>query len=228
MASTLSVIVPVFNEARTLASMMEKIAQALPEAQVIYVNDGSSDGSLEILQKHARPQDTVLTKSNGGKGSAIRLGLEKSQGMYTVIQDADLEYDPQEIPLLLAEAQKHPGSAVFGSRFLRSNPAIYNRFLLGNKVLSAVMSVLFGSRITDSYTCYKLLPTDVFRSLGLQSSGFEMEAEICAKCLRRGISVHEVAITYKPRTLEEGKKIRFADAWKGLLMMIRIRLGRSR
>lgn len=223
MSTSLSVIVPVYNEARTLASIMEQISKALPNAQVIYVNDGSKDGSLEILKAHARPQDMVLTKDNGGKGSAIKLGLEKSQSTYTVIQDADLEYDPAEIPMLLAHAEEQPGSVVFGSRFLRDNPAIYNRFLMGNKVLSAIMSILFGKRITDSYTCYKLLPTDVFRGLQIKSSGFEMEAEICAKCLRRGIPIREFAITYKPRKVEEGKKIRLSDAWKGLLMMLKIR-----
>ncbi len=224
MTHSLSVIVPVYNEASTLVSIMHRIGSALPQAQVIYVDDGSTDDSLAILRAHARPQDVVLTKNNGGKGSAIRLGLEKAQGTYTVIQDADLEYDPAEIPMLLQAAMSHPGSVVFGSRFLKENPAIYNRFLMGNKVLSGIMSVLFGKRITDSYTCYKLLPTDLFRSLHLQSSGFEMEAEICAKCLRKGISIHEVAITYKPRRVEEGKKIRLKDAWTGLCMMIKIRM----
>lgn len=225
MKNTLAVIVPVYNEARTLHDIMERISGALPDAQVIYVDDGSHDTSLAILREHARQQDVVLTKPNGGKGSAIRMGLEKSEAMYTVIQDADLEYDPEEIPHLLSEAQNRQGAVIFGSRFLQKNPAIYNRFLLGNKVLSAIISVLFFKRITDSYTCYKLLPTDVFRSLQIKSSGFEMEAEITAKCLRRGIVIHEVPITYKPRRVEEGKKIRFSDAWKGLLMMLRVRLG---
>lgn len=182
----LSVIVPVYNEAKTVADIMQRLAGALPDAQVIYVDDGSKDDSLNILKAHARPHDIVLTKPNGGKGSAIRLGLEKSEGMYTVIQDADLEYTPLDIPALLKEAEAHPGSAIFGSRFLTDNPVMYKRFLMGNKVLSLIVSILFGRRITDSYTCYKLLPTDVFRGLGIKSSGFEMEAEICAKCLRRG------------------------------------------
>lgn len=221
----LSVIVPVYNEAKTVADIMQRIASALPDAQVIYVDDGSKDDSLKILKEHARPHDLVLTKPNGGKGSAIKMGLEKSEGAYTVIQDADLEYTPLDIPKLLAEAEAHPGCAVFGSRFLTNNPVMYKRFLMGNKVLSLIVSILFGKRITDSYTCYKLLPTDVFRGLGIKSSGFEMEAEICAKCLRRGIQVRELPIHYMPRSVLEGKKIKFSDAWKGLLMMLKIRLG---
>lgn len=220
----LSILVPVYNEERTLRTIMDAIVGACPDAQVVYIDDGSRDNSWNILKERARPQDLVLTKPNGGKGSAIRLGLEKAQGQFCVIQDADLEYDPAEIPTLLKEAQTHAGSVVFGSRFLQKNPAIYNRFLWGNKVLSGIMSVLFATRITDSYTCYKLLPTNVFRSLNLTSSGFEMEAEICAKCLRHGIPIREVAITYKPRRVEEGKKIRLMDAWKGLLMMMKIRV----
>jgi glycosyltransferase involved in cell wall biosynthesis len=149
----LSVIVPVYNEAKTVADIMQRLAGALPDAQVIYVDDGSKDDSLNILKAHARPHDIVLTKPNGGKGSAIRLGLEKSEGMYTVIQDADLEYTPLDIPALLKEAEAHPGSAIFGSRFLTDNPVMYKRFLMGNKVLSLIVSILFGRRITDSYTC---------------------------------------------------------------------------
>ena len=224
MAPILSVIVPVYNEAQTVASIMQRITSALPDAQMIYVDDGSKDDSLQILKAHARPEDVVLTKENGGKGTAIRLGLGKAEGAYSVIQDADLEYDPADIARLLSTAQKNPGYVVFGSRFLTANPVMYKRFLLGNKVLSLLVSILFGKRITDSYTCYKLLPTPLFQSLHLQSNGFEMEAEICAKCLRRGITILEVPIHYKPRSVAEGKKIRFSDAWKGLVTMLSIRL----
>lgn len=224
MQHSLSIIVPVYNEGRTVAEIIHALQKTMPDAQVVYVDDGSKDNSLEVLRTHARPTDIVLTKQNGGKGSAIRMGLEHASGEYTVIQDADLEYDPSEISLLLDAAVQRPGAAVFGSRFLRPNPNIYKRFLLGNKVMTFALNALFFSSITDSYTCYKLLPTNVFRSLGLQSRGFELEAEIAAKCLRRHIPIVEVPITYRPRTIEEGKKIRGADAWKGIRTMIAIRL----
>lgn len=222
----LTIIVPVYNEERTLEAIVPRIFAACDNAtEVIFVNDGSKDHSLEILRRLARPQDQVIEKPNGGKGDAIRTGLSYVHAPYVVIQDADMEYDPAEIRSLLATALAFPGSAVFGSRFLKFNPCLYRRFLWGNKVLSAILSLLFFKRVTDSYTCYKLLPTDVFRSFGLRSTGFEMEAEISAKCLKRGIPIIEVPISYHPRTLEEGKKICFRDAWKGMLMMLKVRLG---
>ena len=225
MQHELSIIVPVYNEAATVASIMDAITHSCPDAQIIYVDDGSSDDSLAILHAHARPTDIVLTKSNGGKGSAIRLGLAQANGTYTVIQDADLEYDPREIHLLLDAAREHPGSAIFGSRFFQGKtPHIYWRFLFGNKTLTGFLNLLFGSSLTDSYTCYKLLPTDVFRGLHLTSNGFELEAEIAAKCLKRGIGIHEVPISYRPRTIEQGKKIGWKDAIKGLLMMVKVKI----
>lgn len=221
----LTIVVPVYNEERTLETIVPRIFAAAPDAEIVFVDDGSKDGSLAMLRRLARPRDQVLTKPNGGKGDAIRMGLAHAHGEFIVIQDADTEYDPSEIAVLLQTALSSPGSAIFGSRFLRPNPTLYRRFLWGNKTLSALLSVLFFKRVTDSYTCYKLLPADVFRSLGLTSTGFEMEAEISAKCLKRGIPIIEVPISYHPRTLEEGKKIRFSDAWKGMLMMLKVRIG---
>lgn len=222
----LTIIVPVYNEERTLEAIMPRIFAACDDAtEVVFVDDGSKDHSLEILRRLARPQDQVITKQNGGKGDAIRTGLSHVHAPYMVIQDADMEYDPAEIRTLLAAALASPACVVFGSRFLRPNPCLYRRFLWGNKVLSAVLSLLFFRRVTDSYTCYKLLPISIMRSLALRSTGFEMEAEISAKLLRRGIPIIEVPISYHPRTLEEGKKICFRDAWKGMLMMLKVRFG---
>jgi len=222
--ASLSILVPAYNEAATLASVMRTLTAACPEAQIIYINDGSKDASADILRENARGEDIVINKENGGKGSAIRAGLERATGDYTVIQDADLEYDPAEINLLLRKATEHPGSAVFGSRFLKANPNIYKRFLLGNKLMTALVNVFFGSRLTDSYTCYKLLPTETFKALGLVSNGFELEAEICCKTLRKGTPIVEIPVSYKPRTIEQGKKIRFSDAAKGALMILKLRL----
>lgn len=222
----LSILVPVYNEERTLATIMPAIAAACPEAETIYVDDGSADKSLEIMRAHVRPQDRVIAAEHGGKGAAIRRGLQEASGAYTVIQDADLEYDPAQIQMLLNEALAHPGCAVFGSRFIQKNPNLYRLFLLGNKVLTACLNILFFTHLTDSYTCYKLIPTAGFRSLGLTANGFELEAEICARCVKSGIAIREVPISYRPRSIEEGKKIRFSDAWKGLMMMLAIRFGR--
>lgn len=227
MNEELTILVPVYNEERTLVSIMTALAERCPDAQVVYIDDGSKDRSLTILHSYARPADTVLTKPNGGKGSAIRMGLEHAKGKWTVIQDADLEYDPVQIADLLSAAKLKPGSAVFGSRFLQQNPNIYKRFLFGNKVMSACLNILYGSTLTDSYTCYKLLPTDVFKGLNLTSRGFELEAEICAKCLRKKILITEIPIAYKPRTIEEGKKISWKDAWKGMMTMVKLRWSKT-
>jgi glycosyltransferase involved in cell wall biosynthesis len=223
----LTVIVPVFNEERTLTTIMHAIVHACPHAQIVYVDDGSSDGSLAILRSQCRPHDVVLTKSNGGKGSAVLMGLKEAKGEYSVIQDADLEYDPQEIPLLLQRAQKETGCAVFGSRFLRPNPNLYKRYLWGNKVLTACVNLLFRSHLTDSYTCYKLLPTQIFRSLDLHARGFEFEAELCAQTVCAGVPIHEIPISYHPRRIADGKKINWKDAIRGLATLFRIRCERK-
>ena len=220
---SLSILVPIFNEQRTLKEIMQLLTAACPGAQMIYIDDGSTDRSLEILRANARPQDLVLTKPNGGKGSAIRLGLSQATGAYTTVQDADLEYDPNEIASLLECAAAHPGEIVFGSRFLKPNPNIYLLYLLGNKCLTLIMNLLFRGALTDAYTCYKLFPTDVLKSLPLAAGGFELEAELCAYPLKRGLKIREVPITYHPRTFEDGKKICFSDAVRGLVTMVRIR-----
>ncbi len=224
---TLSIIVPVFNEERTIVAICNTLHGICPEAELIFVDDGSRDQSLSLLRAHARPSDIVLTKANGGKGSAIRLGLTHATGAYTIIQDADLEYDPKEISLLLAHAIAHPGHAVFGSRFLKKNPNLYKRFLWGNKAITFFINLLFKTKLTDTYTCYKLFPTNVMRSLPLEANGFELETELCCYPALRGITIDEVPISYHPRSLEEGKKIRFRDAWNGCLMALRLRILKS-
>lgn len=228
MTPRLSILVPVYNEERTLGQMMAALMECCSDAELIYIDDGSKDASLTILKQHARQQDIVISKANGGKGSAIRAGLERATGTYTTIQDADLEYHPRQIAVLLEEAQRRPGDVcVFGSRFLTQNPNIYKRYLLGNKFITLVLNILFLSRLTDSYTCRKLLPTALFKRMNIRASGFELEAEICAKALRSGIPIIELPIDYSPRTIEQGKKINWKDAVKGAWTMLKIRIGLS-
>ncbi len=224
MSPLLTIIVPVYNEAATVTRIMECLRDTWPDAEHIYVDDGSKDDSLMLLRQHARPTDQVLTKPNGGKGSAVRMGIAHATGQYTVIQDADLEYDPKEIALLLDDAKTHPGSVIFGSRFLKPNPNLYKRYLMGNKAMTLLVNILYGARLTDSYTCYKLFATPALQSLPLTAMGFELEAELCAMPLLRRWEIREIAVSYNPRSLEEGKKIRFKDAWKGALTLLRLRL----
>lgn len=219
----LSILVPVYNEAATIASVMDMLASKLPDAEIIYIDDGSKDDSFKIIQSKIRRGDMVLSKLNGGKGSAIRLGLQHAKGDFAVIQDADLEYDPGEISLLLEAATKNLNCVVFGSRFLQKNPNIYPLYLLGNKVLTCILNILFCGKLTDSYTCYKLFPLSLMRRLPLTARGFELEAELAALPLKHGYTIIEVPVSYKPRTFEEGKKINWKDAVRGIVTMLRIR-----
>ncbi len=223
---SLSVLVPVYNEERTLKRVIDALTSALPEAQIIYIDDGSTDRSLEILHASSHPKDIVLTKKNGGKGSAIRLGIAEATGDYIVIQDADLEYNPTDITTLLARAQKTHGIIVFGSRFLQPNPNIYPLYLLGNKTLTTILNILFCGHLTDAYTCYKLFPAAILKSLPLTADGFELEAELTALPLKMKHDIVEVPITYHPRTFSEGKKINWKDAVRGILTMFKIRFRR--
>jgi glycosyltransferase involved in cell wall biosynthesis len=220
---TLTILIPMYNEERTIVEVYRAIIRSCPDAEILCIDDGSTDGSTDVLASALRKTDRLITIPHAGKGAAIRAGLREANGEYIVIQDADLEYNPGEIPLLLQEAVAHPGCAVFGSRFLCPNPNIYKRYLLGNKVLTQWMNMLFGAKISDSYTCYKLLPTTLFRELNITATGFELEAEICAKCLSKGVDIREVPVHYKPRTIAEGKKIGWKDACKGIWTTLRIR-----
>ncbi len=223
----LSIIVPVYNESRTIVTIVRTLHEIFPDnVELIFVDDGSTDDSLRILRQEMREGDIVLTKENGGKGSAVRFGITKATAPFTVIQDADLEYDPREILTLLHYAEEHPGTIVFGSRFLKKNPNIYKRNYIGNRLITLILDLLFLGTLTDSYTCYKLFPTAILKSLPLHAQGFELEAELSAWPLKLGIHIHELPITYRPRSLEEGKKIRAVDAWRGFCTMLAIRFRR--
>jgi glycosyltransferase involved in cell wall biosynthesis len=227
----ISILIPAFNEEKTISQVLDTVLDLPLDMEIIVIDDGSKDHTPQILDQIKSTLDAsgraenfvVIHKPNGGKGSAIRAGLEQARGDFTVIQDADLEYNPSEISLLLKEALEHPGEAVFGSRFLRPNPKIYWRFWLGNKGMTMAINLFFFGHLTDSYTCYKLLPTPLFRSLNLQARAFEMEAEICSLCLKRGVRIREIPVSYRPRTIAEGKKIGWRDVVTGLKTMLKIR-----
>jgi glycosyltransferase involved in cell wall biosynthesis len=212
-----SFLVPIYNERRTVDALLDRLAQVGVSQEIILVDDGSTDGTRNLLSGKERDGVALFFHpENRGKGGAIQTALAQARGRYAAIQDADLEYDPVQYRELLAVARRDNMPAVIGSRFLRDNPTAYRRFLWGNKLLTFWINLLCGSRFTDTYTCYKLIQTDVFRSLNLTSRGFEMEAEICAKIARRHIHFTECPISYAPRRVEEGKKIRWKDAVKGL------------
>ncbi|TSA45923.1 glycosyltransferase family 2 protein, partial [bacterium] len=164
----------------------------------------------------------ISHEKNQGKGAAIQTGLKNATGDAVIIQDADLEYDPNDIKLLILEMQRDPDlAAVYGSRNLKPKRRGYSFFILGVYVLTQLVNILYRSKLTDVYTCYKLIRTPVFKSLGISSSGFEFEMEVTVKMLQRKLAIAEVPISYNPRKFEEGKKIRFLDGLIGLWVLFK-------
>jgi len=220
----LSVIVPVFNEENTIEKIIDRVKKVNIDKEIIIVDDGSTDGTREILEKWKDENIRVIHhRRNQGKGSAIRTAIPYIEGEVVVIQDADLEYNPEDYYRLIEPILQGKAKIVYGSRFLKFNKPIYLRFLLGNKFLTWLINMLYHSRITDSYTCYKAFETDVLRNLTLRAKRFEFEAEVTVKLLKKGYELHEVPISYSPRTLREGKKINWKDALLGILTILKYR-----
>jgi glycosyltransferase involved in cell wall biosynthesis len=228
-AVKLSILMPVYNEAKTVERVVKRVLDvSFPcQVEVVIVDDASSDGTAEILD---RLHDERLTKLrhpvNRGKGAAIRTGVAAATGDYMIPLDADLEYQPEEIPRLLEPVLSGEAEVVYGSRTFGSHSAYSFWYVMGNKAVTTVANVLFNAYIADLETCFKLLPLDLLRSLKITSDGFGMEAEITGKLLARRIRPFEVPITYRARSREEGKKITWQDGVQAMWILARIRLAR--
>lgn len=223
----LSIIVPVYNEAKTVAFVLDRLRTVplpLPR-EIVVINDGSSDGTREVLDNLARERDlTVMHASpNAGKGAAIRRGLEAARGNIIAIQDADLELDPAQLAALVEPIVAGEAAVVYGSRFLNGRPDAPFMTVAGNRFLTAVTNLLFGSRITDMETCYKIMRADVARRLGLESNRFDIEPEITAKILLSGHEIVERPVVFQPRSKAEGKKIKWRDGVRAVLVLARLR-----
>jgi glycosyltransferase involved in cell wall biosynthesis len=222
-----TVLVPAYNEAGTIARCLEAVYGRNPgrDLEVIVVDDGSSDETVKNAQAALRPGSKVLRHDrNRGKGLAIRTGLAAATGEVTLIQDADLEYDPADYGALLAPFADPAVQVVYGSRILKpGNGRSYARYYWGGRFLSLWTNLLFGSSVSDEPTCYKVFRTGLLKSLELECTGFEFCPEATAKVLRRGIVIHEVPISYHPRSLEEGKKIRWHDGVVALWTLLKWR-----
>jgi glycosyltransferase involved in cell wall biosynthesis len=230
MGLTLSVVMPVYNERYLVRESIRRVlaveSPLLERLDLIVVDDGSSDGTREILRELARAHPGRITyvehERNGGKGAAVRTGVALARGSVTVIQDADLEYDPADLPRLLAPFARDAADAVYGSRFLsgESRRVLYYRHTLGNRLLTTICNLLTDLNLSDMETCYKAVRTPLLQSIPLRSNDFRIEPEITFKLEKRGARIYEVPISYSGRTYEEGKKIGVLDAWFAFWSML--------
>ncbi len=271
----LTIIIPAHNEEKTIAEVLRRVLSVELgqwEKEIVVVDDGSSDGTKNILESISSKLDgrqemrmlgfkIIYHTTNLGKGSAIQTGLKTASGDYVIIQDADLEYDPADIAKLLlalnnitplppltlrgrglqsanlSQSEKLSQStplfqrgaggvevAVFGKRGFKAYPERGFHYVVGAWMLTTCYNLLFGQKLTDLYTGYKLIPTGVFKALNIESKGFEFEAEVACKLAKRGVIIKEVPINYKPRNKTQGKHIKFVDAVKGFWKIIKLRI----
>ena len=226
--STLSVIVPVFNERATVAEILRRMRRVeLPlRAEIIVVDDGSTDGSDQIL---VALQDSTVKflkqPVNRGKGAAIRAGLRVARGDLILIQDADLEYDPDEWPRLIEPILKGKADVVYGSRFTGERKNMMPLHWIGNRILSLATNVLYATTLSDMETCYKVFRRTVLDGVTLTANRFDFEPEVTAKVLRAGYRIYEVPISYAGREISEGKKITWKDGVVALWTLVRCRFG---
>jgi|TARA_B110000014_G_C20086476_1_gene568297 glycosyltransferase involved in cell wall biosynthesis len=229
----ISIIVCAFNERDTILDVLQGIQDidfgSDWSKEIIVVDNCSTDGTREILKDGLWPNTKIIfNSSNLGKSASIRVAIDALSGDYAVIQDADLEYDPSYLPNLLVKTQTDNAVAVLGSRILGGKPNyIYYHAFLGVRLLTAVTNILYGSKLTDVATAIKLVRSDVLKSLNLVGEGFELDFELVDKLLLAGHNIHEVALSYSPRTYAQGKKIRAIDGLRALRVIVRDRLGLS-
>lgn len=222
----LSIIIPSYNEAATLVLAIKRVKQVnlgKVTKEIIIVDDGSTDGTRKKLAK-IKGVTKIFFPKNRGKGAAIRAGLRRASGGYVLIQDADLEYDPQDIPDLLAPVLSGKGEVVYGSRFLGPHKNMLYWHLVGNQLLSFMTNLLFNTTISDMEVGYKLIPTKLLKSLKLESNRFGFEPEVTAKILRSGIRIFEVPISYAGREFSQGKKITWKDGLQAIWLLWKYRL----
>jgi glycosyltransferase involved in cell wall biosynthesis len=227
----LSVVIPVYNERDTLEEVVRRVRAVALEKEIIIVDDCSVDGTREIAQQLLERGDTdqlVLQPKNQGKGAAIRAGLAKATGDATVIQDADLEYDPAEFPRLLEPISAGKADAVYGSRFAGAGPhrVLYFWHYVGNKFLTLLSNMVTNLNLTDMETCYKMLRRPVLDAIDIEENRFGMEPELTAKLALGGWRIYEVGISYAGRTYAEGKKINWRDGVSALRCILKYGLWR--
>jgi len=224
----ISFLIPAFNERTTIVEVLERIDALGLERQIIVVDDGSTDGTEQALEGWRGRDGVVILRQerNLGKGAAIRAAIPLVDGDIAVIQDADMEYDPSDVPALIEPIERGAADVVFGSRLSGGRPQRAYMFwhLVGNRFLSLLTNVLFNTTISDMETGYKAFRADVLRDLPLSESGFGIEPEITATICKRGLRIYEMPIAYYGRTYDEGKKITWRDGFKAIYVLLRVRL----
>ena len=221
----LTVVIPVYNEKATIIELLDRVTAVDIEKEIIVVDDFSTDGTRAILEELRNKTFTLLLHNrNQGKGAALRSGFQHASGDFVIIQDADLEYDPADFPKLLAIVKTENARVVYGSRLATSQPTMTLRHFVGNRLLTGLTNLLYGSQLTDMETCYKLLDRRLVKNLQLVSNSFNVEPEITAKLLKQGIAIHEVPISYHGRSFAEGKKISWKDFISAVWTLITLRV----
>ncbi len=227
---TLTVVVPVYNERATVAEIIRRVraAEVPLVVDVVVVDDGSTDGTDQVLGAIADSTVRVVRhERNRGKGAAVRTGFERATGDVVLVQDADLEYDPDDWPLLLDPILKHKALVVYGSRFTGARKNMLLLHWIGNRFLSLVTNLLYATTLSDMETCYKVFDRRVLEGVTIESDRFDFEPEITAKVLRRGYRIYEVPISYAGREPEEGKKITWRDGLSALRALVKYRFSRQ-
>jgi glycosyltransferase involved in cell wall biosynthesis len=221
----LSVVMPVYNERDTIEQIIPRVLAVPIRIELIVVDDGSTDGTRDLLTALRQKYEfnLIFQPKNGGKGAALRRGFQEVKGDLVVIQDADLEYSPEEFPELIELICQGRADVVYGSRFIGRHRVFMFTHYAGNRLLTLITNVLYNTMLTDMETCYKVMRTEVLRAFTLQSNGFGIEPELTAKIFKRNYRVYEVPITYDGRGYDEGKKITWRDGVVALWVLLKYR-----